>query len=238
MKSTLSQLILRGTLILLLVSLVVTLAPLATIYAQDDGVTTTVIPAGLTVRAGPGINFADLAVISRNAEFQVEARENLPDNGLWVYGLTADGLYGWVLSDFLAFPSGFVMLDLPVLGTDAPTGSTSDIDAETTEDTADSETETETDTTARSDSSFSRNTPPVAVILTGTTIYAGVGTDYDIIATVPADVKTGVLGRDKSHFWIQVAVNGQIGWVFYGQVELIIATRDLPVIQDNKKAVD
>lgn len=239
MQNTITRLILRGTLILLLVSLMATFMPFATTYAQDDnGVSATVISAGLTVREGPGINFADLAVIPQNAEFQVEGRENLPDNGLWVYGQTEDGLYGWVFSDFLAFPSGFVMLDLPVFGTDAPTGSSSDTGIENTEDTADSETETAADTTASADSNFSRNTPPGAVVDAGTILYAGVGTDTDIITTLQGDVKAGALGRDKSHFWIQIVVNQQIGWVFYGQVQLLNASRDLPVIQTDKKTLN
>lgn len=235
MQNTLTRLTLRLILILLAMSLLTISIPLATVYAQNNTNTATVVPTALTVREGPGINFPSLDIIPKNAEFVVEGRENLPDNGLWVYGVTEAGLYGWVLSDFLTFPTDFVMLDLPVLGIEAPTGVISDTGAD-----ADTESETETNTDTQSATSFGRSPIITATTIAITEVYAGLGNQSEILNTLEPDTQVRVLGRDKSHFWIQVQTSSywQNAWVFYGNLDLSDGTRDLPVVQLEENTAD
>ena len=70
MHKTLQRLIILSMLVIMTLSL----TPSKLTYAQDEPVIkATVISTALVVRAGPGVNFTDLALLEEDAEFTVLA---------------------------------------------------------------------------------------------------------------------------------------------------------------------
>jgi len=78
-------------------------------------------------------------------------------------------------------------------------------------------------------------TPGVAVVkpgpAQGLNIRSGPGTDYPVLATLPAGSRLTPVGRDAAGRWVEVCcVNaGQPGWVLAEFVELAVDLQSLPV---------
>jgi len=78
-------------------------------------------------------------------------------------------------------------------------------------------------------------TPGVAVVkpgpAQGLNVRAGPGTDYPVLATLPAGSRLTPVGRDGSGQWVQVCcvAGDQYGWVLADLVELAANLADLPV---------
>ena len=85
---------------------------LAPAYAQ--GPDATVIPDTLNMRYGPGGQYAVVAQLARGAELALLASDDLPNNGIWVWARTADGIEGWVSSDYLSIRPDLSLDALPV----------------------------------------------------------------------------------------------------------------------------
>ena len=78
-------------------------------------------------------------------------------------------------------------------------------------------------------------TPGIAVVkpgpAQGLNVRAGPGTDYPVLATLPAGSRLTPVGRDAENRWVQVCcVSGaQYGWVLAELVELAGDLAALPV---------
>ena len=84
-------------------------------FAQDTQAT--VAAATLQVRAQPG-NGEVIGSFSNGITVTVTGRENVDGNGgVWVVA-SSGGTTGWVLSDYLNFPGGFVIENLPIVAPD------------------------------------------------------------------------------------------------------------------------
>lgn len=78
-------------------------------------------------------------------------------------------------------------------------------------------------------------TPGVAVVkpgpAQGLNVRSGPGTDYPVLATLPAGTRLTPVGRDGAGQWVQVCcvAGAQYGWVLAALVELAVDLADLPV---------
>jgi len=65
----------------------------------------------------------------------------------------------------------------------------------------------------------------------GLNVRAGPGTDYPVLATLPAGSRLTPVGRDAAGRWVQVCcvAGDQYGWVLAQLVELAANLADLPV---------
>jgi hypothetical protein len=91
------------------------IAPLANAQGSVDA---TITSDNLNVRRTP--NGEVVGTLNSNTTVRVTAREDQQGNGgIWVL-VSGGGVEGWVLSEFVQFPSGFVMESLPVSGAEAP----------------------------------------------------------------------------------------------------------------------
>lgn len=85
---------LRGSTCVVIISLMLIglLLPM-TLFAQTVSPTATVVVAGLNVRSGPGVNFARVGQVTRNAELDVVGQTQ---NCAWLRVKLDDGSEGWV----------------------------------------------------------------------------------------------------------------------------------------------
>lgn len=96
---------------LLVIIAVSTMMP--TTHAQE-GIQVIVAYDNVNVRAAPDANAPLLGQLHFESTVTAHSREDLPDNGgIWVY-ISGEGLQGWVLSTYLAFPTGVFAERLPV----------------------------------------------------------------------------------------------------------------------------
>ena len=78
-------------------------------------------------------------------------------------------------------------------------------------------------------------TPGVAVVkpgpAQGLNVRAGPGTDYPVLATLPAGSRLTPVGRDAAGRWVEVCcvAGDQYGWVLAELVELAVDLPSLPV---------
>ena len=80
----------------------------------QSGPEATVVPATLNMRYGPGTEYAVIAQVGHGAALTLLARDDVPANGLWLYSRTADGVEGWLLSDYLDIRADLSLDALPV----------------------------------------------------------------------------------------------------------------------------
>lgn len=110
------------TKLILLLLIVINLIPLTVVHAQDGGsIQATVAVSSLNVRAEPSTTREIVGTLTQDTIVTVYGSEVLKNNGgVWVY-ISADGLAGWVLSEYLTFPAGINRGELPIYyGLDIP----------------------------------------------------------------------------------------------------------------------
>ncbi len=202
------------TILLLLAALILTPSTIFTAQAQG-AVQATVTTDTLNVRSVPGDNGAIIDRFTLNTVLNVEGREDqLGNGGIWVFAQPVNGgTRGWVLSDWLLFPDGFVIETLPVInitGSADPSSTSSTISAEA---------------------------PSVEGGITGSTrnpinFRNGPGTNFGIIRGLEGGVAFTATGRLANNAWIRVVVNGQEGWLFTSLVTLNGDVNALPVVEN------
>ncbi len=95
--------------------------------------------------------------------------------------------------------------------------------------------ETPTPTSTPTPTATATPTPGVAVVkpgpAQGLNVRSGPGTDYSVLATLPAGSRLTPVGRDGTGQWVQVCcvAGDQYGWVLANLVELAVDPADLPV---------
>lgn len=199
----------------LIVAIGIALAPTllkAPLAVEAQGIVqATVVPDRLIVRARPGINAAVLGTYAKGTVLAVEGREDqLGNGGIWVYGTPVGGGFtGWVLSDYLLFPSTFNVETLPVVNS---TGTSSG--------------------TPGNDPAPVINAP--AGTLAGSTLNtvnfrANPSTRAQILQTLPRNTPALFIGRNSSGTWFQAQVNGATGWLFGTLVTISGDRNSLPV---------
>lgn len=196
-------------------------APIA--YAQG-GVQATVIPDNLVVRIRPGINASPLGEFSRDTVLTIEGREDLDGNGgVWVLATPASGgLRGWVHSDYLAFPAGFVMDSLPLISPTILDGSAPP--------SAGDDPGNDAPPAPSVEGSLPGNTTNAVNFRTGP------GLNFSVIRTLEAGTPAAFTGRNGDSTWFRAIVGTQEGWLFYSLVNLNGNSSTLPVVSGETTA--
>jgi len=71
---------------------------------------------------------------------------------------------------------------------------------------------------------------PAATVTTGTlNVRSGPGANYDVITTANYGTVVNLLGRNGNASWVQIRVNGQVGWVDASYISTNYNIRYLPV---------
>jgi uncharacterized protein YgiM (DUF1202 family) len=213
--------IFRFTLLISLLGLLLALVPGLSAQGGGDNPVAIVAPDFLYLRSNPTTAGSILKELPRGQEVTVLGVERNPnDSGTWVFvqPLGDASLKGWVRSDFLRFPSDFVGLStLPdVSGT---TGSTA--------------------ATAASGSSTGAAVS-VTGGLAGTTdefanFRTGPELSFDVIEQLPPNTPVIVVGRNANGVWLQVVVEGQVGWLFRDLVRVTGDVNSLPQPSSNSQ---
>lgn len=189
------------------------LSPTTLTVQSQGGVQAQVIPYELNIRETPAGRV--LGKLTQNTTLTITGREVYNDDGgNWVFGTALDGsMSGWVLADYLAFPSGFDLNSLPISNaTGAGSASTATV-APTVE-------------------------SPVTTVtngnLIGTTTGAvnfrsGPSLGDRALRVLPARASVVLVARTTDGTWLQVQYNGQIGWVYRPLVRFSGDINGLPV---------
>ncbi len=204
--------------LLLMITLLTALFPIANISRAQDPIQARVIPQLLNVRDVPGPNSNVIGQYPSGTVVNVQGREDQPDNGgLWVYvAPVAGGTTGWVLIDYLEFQPGVNLDSVPVT---TATGTGSTAPANTTTSPTDSGTTT---------------VPSGAA--SGTTIgqvnfRGGPGTTYPILRQLSRGTAFAPNGRTANSQWYRAVIDGQEGWLFYQLVRVTGDVNSLPIIE-------
>jgi uncharacterized protein YraI len=198
----------------LVFALLVVLVMAAQVSAQTGGISATVVPFELNVRAQPSAAATLLGVFKQGETVTVTGRETIPGNfGQWVYA-TDGTLTGWVLADYLTVRGS--VSGLPVLSVDGATSST-------------------TTTTTTGTGSTTTTTSAVGGALTGTTttivnFRGGPGLSFSVVAELPTGTAIALDGRNGTGTWVHGNVNGEVGWVFARLLTYNGDKNTLPVI--------
>lgn len=188
------------------------------VWAQD-GADAVVAPIMLNMRSGPGDEYAVIVQLPRGAELALLARDDLPENGLWVYGRTTVGTEGWVLSDYVTVRAGLDLGALPVRpapeSTGAPAAQPAPVQAPASAPTG----------------GFPEGSGIPAQTVADVNLRSGAGTDYRIFATLGGGTIALAKGRNAAGDWIFVTVGGQDGWLYGSFVRLLSSSVEaLPVV--------
>lgn len=167
-----------------------------------------VIPDRLNLRAGPGTQYAAIASLTREMPLALLARENIPDNGLWVFVRTPDGAEGWVLADYLSVRADIDLGRLPVRP--AP-------DAAPAADPPAPEAET-------APPAFPEGSGIPATTRSTVNFRGGPGTGYRVLTTLPGGTPVLATGRNAAATWVFARVGEQDGWLFGELVQLSSGT--------------
>ena len=180
--------------------------PTSQVVAQGSVTATTADQ--LNVRETPGLNATMLGAYPQGTVLNVEGREDqLGNGGIWVYTTPAGGgTTGWVLSDYLVFPAGFVIESLPVINA---TGQQSSSGAG--------------GTSSVGDGSY---TAAAVNFRLNPSLSGG------IITTLAANTPVTVLGRNNAGNWVKVSANGQDGWLYATLVYVPNGVANLPVVEE------
>lgn len=102
------------TIIIVSILTLILLLPTYPLDAQADaGIQATIAVAEVNIRREPSLNREWVGTLTQGVVVSVHGKEDLHGNGgVWVY-ITTDNLAGWVLSDYLQFPSDVVASALP-----------------------------------------------------------------------------------------------------------------------------
>jgi len=167
-----------------------------------------VIPDRLNLRAGPGTQYAAIASLARETALALLARENIPDNGLWVFVRTPDGTEGWVLADYLSVRADIDLGRLPVRP--AP-GAAPAADPPVREAEA-------------APPAFPEGSGIPATTRSTVNFRGGPGTGYRILTTLPGGTPALATGRNAAATWVFARVGEQDGWLFGELVQLSSGT--------------
>lgn len=214
----------RFSLLISLLGLLLALVP--GLYAQGggDNPIATVAPDFLYLRSNPTTTGSILKELPRGQEVTVLGVERNPnDSGTWVFVQPVGdaSLKGWVRSDFLRFPSDFVGLStLPDVS--STTG--------TTTGTAATGSTTTTSTSVSVTGGLPGRTDEFANFRTGPEL------TFDVIEQLPPNTPVTVVGRNASGVWLQVVVEGQVGWLFRDLLQVTGDVNTLPQPTSNNQA--
>lgn len=201
--------------LMLLLSVAIALLPGGIDPARaQGGADATVIPDQLNLRSGPGTAYGLVARLPRGTVLSLLGRDDIPANGLWLYARTANGVEGWVLSDYLEVRADLNLETLPVRQPEEiPAAETSAPLAEAPA------------------GGFPAGTGIPAQTTAGVNLRVGPGTGYRVITTLSAGMAALARGRDGAAEWVFVTVNGQDGWVFASYLRLLSSdVTALPVV--------
>lgn len=168
--------------------------------AQDPVTTATVSVDILNVRAQPGTDSAIIDAFAFGTVVNVSGREDaLGNGGIWVFAQpTTGGTQGWVLWEFLQFPSNFIVETLPVI-----------------------------QASGNAAEGANANIAPVSTAggLPGTTtrgvnFRSGPGTNYGILQGLTEGVRFTANGRLANNTWVRAIIGSQQGWLFAQNVSL------------------
>ncbi len=179
----------------------------------QSGPDATVVPDMLNMRHGPGSEYAIVAKLARGTALTLIARDDLPNNGLWLVARTPDGQQGWVLSDYVTVREGLDLEALPVQAAPSDYGTPYE---EPTEAAAPVE-----DIVPAAGGGFPEGTGVPAQITANVNQRVGPGTGFRVITTLAPGASALAKGRDSLIEWVLVSVNGQDGWVYYTYVRLL-----------------
>jgi uncharacterized protein YraI len=181
-----------------------------TVHAQDstaDNGHAWVGDGNVNVRATPNTRGTLLGQFAPNTELVIHGRDDIANNGLWVYVTpVGGGITGWTLSDYLLFNVSLDLNALPVVST--------------------------TSTAAPTPAPSTVAIPEGAVA--GTTISnvnfrTGAGTNFSVIRRLPRGTTVGITGRNSTGTWLRVVVDGQEGWLSSSYVTASGSLTSLPV---------
>jgi len=192
-------------------------------WAQD-GADATVAPIMLNMRSGPGDEYAVIVQLPRGAELALLARDDVPENGLWIFGQTTAGTEGWVLSDFVTVRAGLDLGTLPVRPapavTDAPTAPPAPEQAAASA------------PASAPAGGFPEGSGIPAQTTADVNLRSGAGTGYRVFTTLGGGTSALAKGRDAAGDWIFVTVGGQDGWLYVSFVRLLSGSIEaLPVVE-------
>lgn len=193
----------RFLVVLIIIAIIGSLFPSLPRGLAQDGVQARVQVAGLNVRALPGTDAARVGSFPLDAMVTVTGREDILGNGgIWVYAALEGGATGWVLSDFLEFPSGFDVNSLSIIAAEGVAGAGG--------------------VPISSDALAGFTTNPV-------NFRAGPGTTHAIIRGLAAGTAFSAIARNGNNTWFKAVVGGQEGWLYYTLVEINGDVNGLPV---------
>lgn len=172
----------------------------------QSGPEATVVPATLNMRYGPGTEYAVIAQVGHGAALTLLARDDVPANGLWLYSRTADGVEGWLLSDYLDIRADLSLDALPVRPAPGDLGTPGEIAAPEAPPAA---------------GGFPEGTGIPAQTSSGVNLRTGPGTGYRVITTLAGGTAALAKGRDGSLEWVFLTVNGQDGWAYGSFIRLL-----------------
>lgn len=169
----------------------------------------------LIVRQAPGINARIIGEFNLDTVLNIQGREdNLGNGGIWVYGSPAQGgVTGWVLSDYLAFPSDFNRESLPVINAQGVGGGA-------------------TPSGGGSTPVGGGNGQTLATV----NFRSGPGLTYQVLRTLNAGTSVDFVGRNPDATWAYGSVGGQQGWLYYTLIQIPGGVSTLPVIQGQNQA--
>ncbi|MBN1200928.1 MAG: SH3 domain-containing protein [Anaerolineae bacterium] len=173
----------------------------------QDGPDATVGTDLLNMRTGPGGEYDVIVQLSLGVELTLLAKDDIPNNGIWVWARAADSTEGWVLSDYLAIRAGLNVEALPVRP--AP-----DVPA------APAPAEQPAEAAAPAADQFPPGTGIPAQTVSAVNFRSGPGTSYDSFGVIAEGTSALAKGRNATSDWIFAAINNQDGWVYYTFIQL------------------
>lgn len=183
----------------------------------------TVRPDVLNMRYGPDSKYAEITQLTRGTALTLLARDDLPNNGIWVYARTPNGVEGWVSSDYLNVRADLNLDTLPVRPAPADLGTS----AQQPEQPA----APEAPQAPAQGQTFPEGTGIPAQAVNNVNMRTGPGTSYPVIATVTSGSAMLAKGRTVAIDWVFVNAGGQDGWVYYSYIHLLSgALSGLPVV--------
>ncbi len=177
----------------------------------QGGPDATVIPATLNMRYGPGTEYAVIVQVGRGAALALLARDEVPANGLWLYSRTADGVEGWLLSDYLDIRPDLNLDALPVRPAPGDLGTPGEVAAP----------EAPAPEAPPAAGGFPEGTGIPAQTSADVNLRVGPGTGYRVITTLAAGTAALAKGHDGSLEWVFITVNGQDGWAHVSYLRLL-----------------
>jgi uncharacterized protein YgiM (DUF1202 family) len=213
---------LRFALLISLLGLLLALVPGLSAQGGGDNPVAIVAPDFLYLRSNPNTSSSILKELPRGQEVTVLGVERNPnDSGTWVFVQPVGdaSLKGWVRSDFLRFPSDFVGLStLPdVSGTAGTTTGTAAAGS------------TSTGAVVSVTGGLSGRTDEFANFRTGPEL------TFEVIEQLPPNTPVIVVGRTTSGVWLQVVVEGQVGWLFRDLLQVTGDVDTLPLPTSNSQ---